>query len=28
MKLRNGAKLNVDNTVQPANDPHPTPQED
>lgn len=27
LKLRNGTPLVVDNRVQPANDPHPTPQE-
>jgi membrane fusion protein (multidrug efflux system) len=27
LKLRNGTPLQVDNKVQPAFDPHPTPQE-
>jgi membrane fusion protein (multidrug efflux system) len=27
LKLINGTPLNVDNTIQPANDPNPTPQE-
>lgn len=27
LKLRNGTPLKVDNRVQPANDPHPAPQE-
>jgi membrane fusion protein, multidrug efflux system len=28
LKLKNGTLLNVDNSVQPKNDPHPTPQEE
>jgi membrane fusion protein (multidrug efflux system) len=27
LKLKNGSVLKVDNTVQPKNEPHPTPQE-
>jgi len=28
LKLKNGTVLKVDNSVQPKNDPHPTPQEE
>ncbi len=27
LKLINGTPLNVDNTIQPTNDPNPSPQE-